>query len=143
MALPFKNPVAQCMPGFGSPSYQGSVSQALTATANITLTLGATATTPSSGGTAFNLGGGPAPTSGKWHVRIIGATGTATLAFAITVSDGTTTTTVATQSVSAATGSQDYTGEFKTDVSITAIAAVIAAGGTITAGSVDFEAALV
>lgn len=143
MSLPFKNPISQAMPGYGSGSYQGSVSQALTATANITLTIGATATTPSAGGTAYNLGGGPAPTAGKWHVRLAGATSTATLSFSIQVSDGTTTWTVATQSVSAATGNQDYTNEFKTDVSITSIAVVAALGGTITAGALDFEASLV
>ena len=124
MALPFANPISQSMPGYGSPSCYGSVSQALTATANITLTLGATATTPSTGGTAFNANGGPAPTSGKWHVRLKGATSTATLSFAITVSDGTTTWTVCTQSVSATSGNQDYTKDFKNDVGITSISAV-------------------
>ena len=37
MALPFVNPVSQCMPGFGSPSNDGSVTQTLSATGAATL----------------------------------------------------------------------------------------------------------
>ena len=80
MALPFANPVSQCMPGFGSPSFYGAATQTPTTTAAVTITIGATATTPSTGGTAFNLNGGPAPTSGKWHLRLSAAQGSPTLA---------------------------------------------------------------
>ncbi len=143
MALPFANPVSQCMPGFGSPSFYGSATQTPTTTAAVTITIGATATTPSTGGTGFNLNGGPAPTSGKWHLRMTNATSTTTLAAAIQVSDGTNTWTVATIPASAAGGYLDYTGEFKTDVSITSIAAVVTPGGTATSIPLDFEASLV
>ena len=143
MALPFANPVSQCMPGFGSPSFYGAATQTPTTTAAVTLTIGATATTPSTGGTPFNLNGGPAPTSGKWHLRMVNATNTATLAAAIQISDGTNTWTVATIPASAAGGYLDYTGEFKTDVNITSIAAVLTPGGTATSIPLDFEASLV
>ena len=143
MALPFANPVSQCMPGFGSPSFYGSATQTPTTTAAVTITIGATATTPSTGGTAFNLNGGPAPTSGKWHLRMTNATSTATLALAVQVSDGTSTWTVATIPASATTGYLDYTGEFKTDVSITSVAFVVTPGGTATSIPLDAEVSLV
>ena len=54
MALPFANPVSECMPGFGSPSFYGAATQTPTTTAALTITIGATATTPSTGGTPFN-----------------------------------------------------------------------------------------
>jgi hypothetical protein len=143
MALPFQNPVSQCMPGFGSPSFYGAATQTPTTTAAVTLTIGATATTPSTGGTAFNLNGGPAPTSGKWHLRMAGAVGTPTLALQVTVSDGTNTWTVATIPASVATNYLDYTGEFKTDVSITSVAFVATPGGGGTSIPLDAEVSLV
>ena len=85
MPLPFVNPVSQCMPGFGSPSFYGAATQTPTTTAALTLTIGATATTPSTGGTPFNLNGGSAPSSGKWHLRMVNATSTTTLALEVTV----------------------------------------------------------
>lgn len=143
MALPFVNSVSQCMPGFGSPSFYGAATQTATTTASLTLTIGATATTPSAGGTAFNLNGGPAPTSGKWHLRSTNATSTTTLALAVQVSDGTNTWTVATIPASAATGYIDYTGEFKTDVAITSVAFAVTPGGTATSIPLDAEVSLV
>ena len=143
MALPFQNPVSECMPGFGSPSFYGAATQTPTTTAAVTITIGATATTPSTGGTGFNLNGGPAPTSGKWHLRMTNATATATLALQVTVSDGTNTWTVATIPASVATGFLDYTGEFKTDVAITSVAFVTTPGGTATSIPLDAEVSLV
>jgi len=143
MALPFANPVSQCMPGFGSPSFYGAATQTPTTTAAVTLTIGGTATTPSTGGTPFNLNGGPAPSSGKWHLRMLNATSTATLALQVTVSDGTNVVTVATIPASVATGFADYTGEFKTDVSITSVAFVVTPGGTASSIPLDAEVSLV
>lgn len=143
MALPFANPVSQCMPGFGSPSFYGAATQTPTTTAAVTLTIGATATTPSTGGTPFNLNGGPAPTSGKWHLRMTNATATTTLALEVTVSDGTNTWVVATIPASVAIGFLDYTGEFKTDVAITSVAFVTTPGGTSTSIPLDAEVSLV
>ena len=143
MALPFVNPVSQCMPGFGSPSFYGSATQTPTTTAAVTITIAATATTPSTGGTAFNLSGSAAPTSGKWHLRMTNATSTTTLALAVQVSDGTNTWTVATIPASAATSYLDYTGEFKTDVSITTINFVVTPGGTSSSIPLDAEVSLV
>jgi hypothetical protein len=142
MALPFANPVSQCMPGFGSGSYQGSATQTLTATGSATLVIANTSTTPSTGGTAFNTSGGPAPTAGKWHLRVVAATSTSTLAFAVQVTDGTNVWAVANISATAAGGYFD-TGEFKTDVSITAVNFVVTAGGTVTSFPIDVEVSLV
>ena len=139
MALPFANPVSECMPGFGSPSYYGAATQTPTTTAAVTITIGATATTPSTGGTPFNLSGGPAPTSGKWHLRKVAANGTPTLALAVEVSDGTNTWTVATIPASAGEAYLDYTGEFKTDVSITSVVFAVTPGGSSNSIPLDAE----
>ena len=143
MALPFVNPISQCMPGFGSPSFYGAATQTPTTTAAVTITIGATATTPSTGGTPFNLNGGPAPTSGMWHLRMVNATSTTTLAVAVQVSDGTNTWTVATIPASAATGYLDYTGDFKTDIAITSVIFAMTPGGTATSIPLDAEVSLV
>jgi len=121
MALPFANPVSQCMPGFGSPSFYGSASSGTSNTSAVTIIIGNTATTPVTGGTGFNLSGGPTPSSGKWHLRLVGATSTTALSLAVQVTDGNTLWTVATIPVAAAGGNLDYTGEFKTDVAITQV----------------------
>jgi hypothetical protein len=131
------------MPGFGSPSFYGAATQTPTTTAAVTITVGSTNTTPSTGGTAFNLSGGPAPSSGKWHLRMSAATSTTTLAAVIQVSDGTNTWTVATIPASAATGYIDYTGEFKTDLAITSVVAALTPGGTASSIPLDFEVSLV
>jgi hypothetical protein len=130
------------MPGFGSPSFYGAATQTPTTTAALTLTIGATATTPSTGGTPFNLDGAGAPTCGKWHLRMVNATNTATLAVAVQVTDGTNTWTVATIPASVAGGYLDYTGEFKTDVLITAVYFVVTPGGTATSIPLDAEVSM-
>lgn len=142
MALPFKQPVAQIHPGFGSPSYKGSATQTLVATGAATITISNTATTPSAGGTGFNLGGGPAPTAGRWHIRYTNATSTATFAVLVTVTDGTNTWTVGNVPALAATGYVDLIGDFNTDVSITSIAFAVTIGGTATSVPIDAEVAL-
>ena len=144
MALPFNNPVSQCMPGFGSPSYYGSATSGTSNTSAVTIIIGNTATTPATGGTGFNLSGGPAPTSGKWHLRMVGATGTSVLSLAVQVTDGNNLVTVATIPVAAAGGYVDYTGEFKTDVSITQVWFLLGLStGVSTLVPVDAEVSLV
>ena len=144
MALPFANPVSQCMPGFGSPSFYGSASSGTSNTSAVTIIIGTTATTPATGGTGFNLNGGPAPTSGKWHLRLVGATSTSVLSLAVQVTDGTNTWTVATIPVAAASGYADYTGEFKTDVSITQVLFNVGLStGTSSLVPIDAEVSLV
>jgi len=144
MALPFANPVSQCMPGFGSPSYYGAATSGTSNTSAVTIIIGNTATTPVTGGTGFNVSGGPAPTSGKWHLRLVGATSTTALSLAVEVTDGTNTWTVATVPVSATTGYLDYTGEFKTDVSITQVLFVVGLStGTSSLVPIDAEVSLV
>lgn len=147
MALPFTNPVSQCMPGFGSPSYYGAATQTATGTGTETITIAATTTTPSTGGTPFNTSGGPAPTSGKWHLRVVNATMTATIQVTVEVTDGTNTWVIGSIGLSGAytlsTGYFDHTEEFKTDVSITSISFVVVIGGTATSVPVDVEVSLV
>ncbi len=142
MALPFANPVSQCMPGFGSPSYNGAATSGTSNTVALRIIIGNTATTPATGGTGFNLDGGPAPTSGKWHLRMVGATSTATLALQVEVTDGTNTWVVATIPASGASGYLDYIGEFKTDVSITQVIFNVTPGGTISLLPLDAEVSL-
>ncbi len=142
MALPFNNSVKQCLPGYGAPSFYGAATQTPTATGANTLVIAATTTTPSTGGTPFNLNGGPAPTSGKWHFRVTNATATATVQLAVQVTDGTNIWTVFNSATSAAGAYFDWTGEFKTDVSITAVNFVVTGGGTITSLPIDVEVAL-
>lgn len=145
MALPFSNPVSQCMPGFGSPSYYGAASSGTSNTSAVTIIIGNTATTPSTGGTAFNLAGGPTPSSGKWHLRLVGATSTSKLSLEVQVTDGNTLWTVAEIPVTAtATGNLDYTGEFKTDVAITQVWFLVGLStGTSTLVPIDAEVSLV
>lgn len=143
MALPFANPVSQCMPGFGSGSMQGSVTQTPTGTGSNTLVIASTSTTPATGGTPFNLSGQAAPTSGKWHLRMVGATSTATLALVVQVTDGTNVWNVANIPATPAGAYVDLTGEFKTDVSITAVNFVTTLGGTVTSAPLDAEVSLV
>lgn len=147
MALPFQNPVSQCMPGFGSPSFYGAVTQTATGTGTDTLVIAAATTTPSSGGTPFNLSGGPPPSSGKWHFRVVNGTTTATLKLSVQVTDGTNVWEVGSYDDQTAgtlsTGYLDITGEFKTDVSITAVNFVAVVGGTVTSFPMDAEVSLV
>ena len=143
MALPFTHPISQSMPGFGSPSYYGAATQTPTTTAAVTITIANTATTPSTGGTPFNLSGGPAPSSGKWRLRMKGADGTTTLALQVTVTDGTSTVTVATIPASVATADIDYSGEINTDLAITGVAFVVTPGGTSSSIPLDAEVSLV
>jgi hypothetical protein len=133
------------MPGFGSPSFYGAASSGTSNTSAVTISIGTTATTPATGGTGFNVSGGPAPTSGKWHLRLVGATSTTALSVVVQVSDGTNVWTVATVPVVAsATGYLDYTGEFKTDVSITLINFVVGLStGTSSLVPLDAEVSLV
>jgi len=143
MALPFVNPISQEMPGFGSPSCYGAATQTPTATGLNSLVIAAATTTPSSGGTPFNANGGPAPSSGMWHLRVTNATATATIAFTVTVGDGTNTWTVATQAVTAAGSYFDFSDSFKTDVAITTVTFNVTGGGTITSLPIDVEVSLV
>ena len=144
MSLPFANPVSQCMPGFGSPSYYGSATSGTSNTSAVTIIIANTATTPSTGGTPFNLNGGPAPTSGKWHLRLVGATSTTALSLQVEVTDGTNTWVVATIPVSATSSYLDYTGEFKTDVSITQVIFNVGLStGTSSLVPIDAEVSLV
>jgi hypothetical protein len=146
MALPFVNPVSQSMPGFGSPSNNGSASATITTATTTTITIAATSTTPSTGGTGFNLDGAPPPSRGKLHLRMltISAT-TAITSIQFTVTDGTTVATV--DLVGPFTAAQitdlDYVQEFDTDLQITSVSAIIITTGTAISSVVDFEVSMV
>jgi hypothetical protein len=147
MALPFQNPVSQCMPGYGAPSFYGAATQTLTATGSATIVIANTSTTPSTGGTPFNLNGGPPPTSGKAHIRVVNGAGTAaTFAVIIQVTDGTNVWQVASYpaTAGATTTYVDFEADFKTDVQITAVNFVVTVGGTAaTSFPIDAEVSLV
>lgn len=121
----FVNSPAQVMPGFGSPSRNGSIYGFVftTASAN-TMTIAATSTTPSANGTPFNTSGMPAPTKGKIRFRTSTVGAAVTTAVVFTVTDGTTTEQVHSIPVTTAGVAIDYTFEFVTDLNITSISAV-------------------
>lgn len=158
MALPFANPVSQCMPGFGSGSMQGSATIPLVSGTNTyAIVIAAASTTPATGGTPFNAAGGPPPTSGKWHFRALGvAAAVAISALTVTVTDSVATYTVAIpiQVLTPGfvlTNSLDLTGEFKTDcgnetstaTGINTVTFNVTTIGATTAGSFDAEVSLV
>lgn len=143
MSLPFLDPVSQVMPGFGSPSCNGSATQTITTTAGpTTLTIAAATTTPSAGGTPFNLNGGPPPSGGKIRVRTNTVNGSTTTAIIITVTDGTTTLQVGQLGATAAGAAIDYTTDFRTDLSITSVSIAVTLGGAVFTASVDWEVSL-
>jgi hypothetical protein len=146
MALPFVNPVSQSMPGFGSPSYYGAATTTVTTAATTTITIANTSTTPSTGGTAFNIGGGPAPSRGKMRIRINTISGTTAITYIqLTVTDGTTVETI--DWLGPFTAGQitalDYTQEFSTDLSITSTSVVVVTTGSAINSVVDVEVSLV
>lgn len=131
----FVNTPAQVMPGFGSPSCNGQALSPLGTTTPLTMTIPATgATTPATGGTAFNPSGMPAPSKGKIRFRTAQVSAAVTTAVVFTVTDGTTTLTVNSIPASAAGVALDYTFEFETDLGITSVSAVVTLGGTVGTG---------
>jgi hypothetical protein len=142
MSLPFINSVSQSLPGFGSPANYGAATQTITTTAGpTTITIAATSTTPSSGGTPFNLDGAPAPSRGKYRIRSNTVNGSTTTSITIIVTDGTTSLLVGT--VTAAAGvAIDETREFNTDLGITSIAFAVTLGGSTFTASFDIEVSM-
>jgi hypothetical protein len=138
----FVNSPAQVMPGYGSPSCNGSVFGFVftTASAN-TMTIPATGATTPAGGTPFNPSGMPAPSKGKFRFRTSTVGVAVTTSFVVTVTDGTTTEQVHAGTAVAGVA-LDYTAEFETDLSITSVSCVatIANAGVATG---DFAVSLV
>lgn len=130
------------MPGFGSPSYYGSIiGTAVTGAAQVLTIPASGATTPPNGGTAFNPTGGPAPSRGKVRIRSSGVTGTFAMGV-ITVTDGTIIDEIAGPIAAGAAATQfDMTFEFNTDLSITSV--TFNATGSTAVGTVDVEVSLV
>ena len=143
MSLPFLNPVSQAMPGWGSPSFYGAGTQTITTTAGpTTLIIAAATTTPSTGGTPFNLNGGPPPSRGLIRFRTNTVNGSTTTAVVFTVTDGTTTEQVGQIPANGAGVALDETIEFNTDLAITSISAAVTLGGSTYTASVDWEVGL-
>ena len=146
MALPFVNTVAQSMPGFGSPSFYGSATIPVTTAAAYTVTIAATSTTPATGGTPFNLSGGPAPSRGKVRFRLstINAS-TVVSSVVMSVTDGTTVELIDIFGPAAAgvATNIDYTQEFTTDLSITSVSVVATTTTATTSSTLDVEVSLV
>ena len=145
MALPFVNTVAQSMPGFGSPSYYGAATIPVTTAGTYLATISNTTTVPSTGGTPFNLSGGPPPSRGKIRFRLstINAS-TVISSVLITVTDGTTIDTIDLFGPIAAGLSTniDYTQEFNTDLSITSASVSLVTTTATTASTLDVEISL-
>jgi hypothetical protein len=130
------------MPGYGSGSNYGAVTQNITTTAGpTTMTIAAASTTPSSGGTAFNLDGAPPPSCGKYRIRSNTVNGSTTTSIVITVTDGTTTLQVGAATATAGIAI-DETKEFKTDLQITSISFAITLGGSTFTASFDAEVSM-
>lgn len=138
----FVNPVSQRMPGFGSPSCNGSM-VGTTLTASGTLSITATSTSPTTTGTAFNASGMPAPNRGILHLRASTLNSVTTQAVSFNVSDGTNTYQVG--NIPSVTGgtSLDYCVDFSTDLSLTTVAAVVTLSGATISGIYDMEVSLV
>ena len=142
MALPFVNSISQCLPGYGSPANYGAATETITTTAGpTTITIAAATTTPSTGGTPFNLDGAPAPSRGKYRIRSNTVNGSTTTSVTVIVTDGTTSSQVG--AVTAAAGvAIDETREFSTDLGITSIAFAITLGGSTYTASFDIEVSM-
>jgi len=138
----FVTSVKDSLPGFGSPSNYGVVTGVVQAGAGtVTITIPATGATTPSGGTAFNIAGGPAPSRGKWRVRLTALGGATTATVNVTATDGSTVLNLFSQpTATAASTLIDWTNEFNTDLSITSITMVMVLGTS--GGTVDFEVAM-
>jgi hypothetical protein len=140
----FIESVKDSLPGYGSASNYGSIiGNAVNAGAGQTMVIPATgATTPSSGGTAFNLNGGPAPSRGRGRVRMTALGGATTLTItSITVTDGTTVLLVYAAAATPASSLVDFTYEFNTDLAITSTTMTFTTGTS--GGTIDWEVAMV
>jgi hypothetical protein len=144
--MAFNNRVAQSMPGFGSPSYNGSI-QGVAATAlGENITIGSTSALSSStgGGTIlpFNTSGGPPPTRGKARIKTTGMTGTFILTSIIVYDSGGVSAQVAGPLAADSSASNvDYTHEFNTDINIVQVEFNFTISTAV--GTIDAEVALV
>lgn len=139
--MAFINKVSQCMPGFGSPSYYGSVVGTAATGSAQTITIASTSTTPSTGGTPFDTTGGPLPTSGKCRIKTLGVTGTFTLTSIVVKDSGGNSWQVAGPIAAATAGNVDEEFDFFTDIPIQQIIASVTISTAV--GTIDFETSLV
>jgi hypothetical protein len=138
---PFSQPVSQSMPGFGSPSYYGTVYGVPATGLGQTITIGSTTTAPNTaaGSTPYLTNGGPYPSRGKVRIRATGLTGTFLLSSIVAVDSGG----VFIQIAGPISGmaSVDETIEFNTDAAIASINFNYTISNAV--GTVDAEASLV
>jgi len=132
------------MPGFGSSSYNGSVTGVAATALGQTITIGSTVTNSSSNGvvTPFNTSGGPPPSRGKARIKTSGMTGTFILTSIIVTDSGGVSAQVAGPLAADSSASNvDYTHEFNTDINIVQVFFNYTISTAV--GTVDAEVALV
>lgn len=139
----FVRSVKESMPGYGSASNYGVITGNVQAAGTFTMVIPATGATTPAGGTAFNTSGGPAPSRGRIRLRSSAVNAaTTTLINSITVTDGTTTLTIAGPGVVTVAGATvDLSFELNTDLGITSITVSITTA--VNTSTWDMEAALV
>lgn len=138
----FVRSVKEISQGYGSVSNYGVVTGVVQAGAGtVTITIPATGATTPTGGTAFNTSGGPAPSRGRFRVRLTALGGATTATVNVTVTDGSSTLNVFSfPTATAASTLIDWSSEFNTDLSITSVTMVMVLGTS--GGTVDFEVAM-
>ena len=142
--MAFNNRVAQSMPGFGSPSYNGSVTGVAATSLGQTITVGSTVALSSANGTVspFNTSGGPPPNRGKARIKTTGVTGTFLLTSIIVVDSGGVAAQVYGPFAADSSGANvDLTHEFNTDINIVQVNFNFTISTAV--GTVDAEVALV
>jgi len=139
----FVRTIKESFTGYGAASNYGFViGTSLTGGAPAAIVIPATGATTPAGGTAFNTGGGPAPTRGKFRIRTSAVNAATIDTVTVTVTDGTTTLTVDIMGPTTAGAGIDYSGEFNTDLGITSVSFTFAQSGTTTQATADVEVAL-
>lgn len=132
--MAFTRSVKDSFPGYGAPSNYGKVEGTVQVGAGTnTVVIPNTGATTPTGGTAFNLNGGPPPTRGRGRLKVTALGGASTTQLTVTVTDGSTTNTVFQSPVSAANALLEYTFSFNTDLSITSVSFAVTfavSGGT-------------
>jgi len=141
--MAFTRSIKESFPGFGSPSNYGKIEGNVQAAGTFSMIIPATGATTPSGGTAFNTGGGPAPSRGRVRLRTSSVNAATTiLLVTITVTDGVSTVAIITPAVVTPAGTLvDLTSEFNTELGITSVTATITTG--VNTSTWDMEVAMV
>ncbi len=142
--MAFNNRIAQSMPGFGSPSYNGSVQNVPAQSLGQNITIGSTAAFSSLVGAVnpFNTSGGPPPSRGKARIKTTGVTGTFLLSSIFVYDSGGVGVQVAgPYAADSSAANVDITHEFNTDINIVQVEFNFTISTAV--GTIDAEVALV